>query len=267
MILEKPEILSPSRIERLLEMACAYNVPLSFITESRGEKYEYGSCMLEESRESGTKYLIIDYPVTDGPAIALKPKMDVTISFIIDQGQFTFESRVIRKATLAFKNRRETAVLEIEYPNALKHTQRRDHFRVSLPIKQLIEVKGETIAETDELASKTLAMADTQETGRFKGKMVNISVGGILFSLKNAAYIPLDKETMVLVKFSLAENETPLELKGIVRRIGEEDSTGEQNIGVEFIDIEETFESKLAINRLYKYVAERQRQMLSLEKK
>ena len=265
--MEKAEILSPSRIERLLEVACAYSAPLSLATESRGEKYEYTSCMLEESRGSGTKHLIIDYPVTDGPAIAFKPGMDITLSFTIEQGQFTFDSTVIRKTTFALQNRRETAALEIEYPNALRHGQRRDHFRVPIPLKQPIEVKGETIAEADDLDSKTLSMADTQKTGRFKGKMVNISVGGILMSLKNADDIPIEIETKVLVIFSLAENETPLELKGIVRRIDEGDSAEEQNIGIEFIDTEETFESKLAINRLYKYVAERQRQMLRFEKK
>jgi c-di-GMP-binding flagellar brake protein YcgR len=221
--------------------------------------------MLEESREPGSKYLMIDYPVTDGPAIALKPKMDITLSFTIEQGQFTFESAIIRKSTITLKNRRETAVLEIEYPNALKHSQRRDHFRVPIPIKQPIEVKGETFAETDESDSRKLSMADTQKTGRFKGKMMNISVGGILISLKNVADIPLDADTVVLIKFSLAEDETPLELKGIVRRIGEENANAEQRVGIEFIDTEESFESRLAINRLYKYVAERQRQILSFE--
>ncbi len=265
MTTEKTEILSPSRIERILEMACAYNAQLSVSTESRGETYHFTSHMIEISDIPGAKHIIINYPITDGPAVALKADMELTLSFAVDEGQFTFESTVIRKGALPLKGRPDMTVLEISYPNLLKHSQRRDHLRVSIPTEGPIQATCTIIAaHSGEEPEK--AGASSHGEAQFEGNIENISVGGVLLSVKEEpAITSLRAGVTLLLRFLLVESETPIELMGIVKRMYDEDSIGERQVAIEFTNTEETFEYRLAVNRLYKYIAERQRQMLNQE--
>lgn len=244
-------------------MACAYNAHLSVVTESRGKTYHFNSRMLKVSDIPDTKHVIISYPITDGPAVSLKPKMEVTLSFAVDEGQFAFESQVIRKTVLPLKNRPDMTVLEISYPNILKHSQRRDHFRVSIPTEEPIQATCDLIDPHSGEDTEDVS-AGSQGDVRFEGNIVNISVGGVLLGVREESIITLlGGGVTLLLRFSLIENETPIELMGLVRRIYDESSAGEREVAIEFTGTEETFEYRLAINRLYKYIAERQRQMLN----
>jgi c-di-GMP-binding flagellar brake protein YcgR len=261
MTLEEAEILSPSRIERVLEMACTYGVSLSVVAISHDKTYHFRSRMLEMLLMPETRHIIIEYPTTDGPAIALKPHMDITLSFTIDEGQFGYESKVIRKTSVPVKGRPDMAVLEISYPNVLKHSQRRDHFRISIPTGRAVRVTCRIIGPNDSMSFENAKMTGHQPNVQFNGQIVNLSGGGMLMAIEKAPDISLDTGTELLMSFSLVQNETPIEINGIVRRVHEKNPPQEREVAIEFIGTGEIFEYKLAINRLYKYIAERQRRM------
>jgi hypothetical protein len=96
----------------------------------------------------------------------------------------------------------------------------------------------------------------------FEGRILNVSVGGMLLAIKKTFSAIMVVGARLVVRFAVKPDESPLVLKGIIRRI-EERGPEEDGLGIEFIDTAEKFEYKLAINRLYRYVAERQREVLA----
>ncbi|UCD58493.1 MAG: PilZ domain-containing protein [Candidatus Hydrogenedentota bacterium] len=255
------DVVSPSRIERLLELASAYNVPLLVTTESRGNTYRYKSRMLEMRVLPGRNTLIIDHPITDGPAIALTRDTPVTVFFALDRNRLVFDSRVIGKSTFTLAIHRETTALEITYPNVLKSGERRSYYRVPVPKGKPISTECGMIADVSDWVVQEPGAWNFPSSAQFEGRIVDISVGGILLAIRKTGKNIPKVGTKLGLRFSVAAGETPIVLKGIVRRILEGPSTEENTIGVEFIDTAEEFEYKLAINRLYRYVAERQRQI------
>lgn len=260
--MEESEVVSPSRIERLLELACVYNIPLSITTESRDRMYRYKSRMLEMNKAPGARSLIIDHPVTDGPAIALKPETVITVFFALDRERFIFETQVLRKTTFALASRRKISVLEIAYPNVLYSGERRMYYRVPVPMGKPISVECGVIGDVGDWLVQEPGTWNFPSHIRFDGRILNLSVGGMVLAVKEGGSSTARMGTKLGLRFSLAHDETPISLKGIIRRMGRKASTGEETVAIEFIDIAEKFDYKLAINRLYRYVAERQREII-----
>ncbi|RJP71561.1 MAG: hypothetical protein C4532_07315 [Candidatus Abyssobacteria bacterium SURF_17] len=262
MTMEEPEVVSPSRIERLLDLASVYNVPLSITAESRDKLYRYKSRMLDFRKAPGSNTLIIDHPVTDGPAIALVPDTRITVYFALDRKRFLFESTVVRKVSFTLASRRKISALEIAYPNALASGQRRSYYRVSVPSGKLVSVECGVVSGRTDWFVQEPGTWNFPSRVQFEGRIVNVSVGGILLAVKDAARGVATVGTKLGLWFSLAPNETPVVLKGIVRRVDRASSGEEDTVAIEFIDTAEKFEYKLAINRLFRYVAERQREII-----
>ena len=260
--MEDQALASPSRIERTLELACAYNAPLSINAESGDDIYRYKSRMLDMRKARGSRSLVIDQPASEGPAIALRPNIQITLFFAIEQGRYAFDSVVLRKTEFTLGNRRKISALEISYPNVLKSGQRRAYFRVPIPLRAPIDVDCTVIGE---VAGKTVENEDAGNAllrPRLRGRTINISVGGMLIVLEEGATDLADVGTKLALQFSLEKNETPIRLSAIIRRLEKKSATDQFRMGIEFVDIDVTFENKLAVNRLYRYVAERQREII-----
>lgn len=258
--MEDPALVSPSRIERLLELACAYNSPTSIHAESGDDVYRYKSRLLDMRKTPESKTLVIDQPVTDGPAIALRPNIEITLFFAIDQGRYAFDSVVLRKTDYELGNRRKVSALEIAYPNVMKSGQRRAYFRVPVPVRTPITVDCFVIEETAKPKEEEERAGASR--ARLKARTIDISAGGMLLAFEEGDTHLADVGAKLALRFSLASDETPLKINGVIRRIERKSATEQLRAAIEFVDIDEEFEYKLAINRLYRYVAERQRNIL-----
>ena len=220
--MEDRALASPSRIERTLELACAYNAPLSIHAESGDDIYRYKSRMLDMRKARGSRSLVIDQPAS----------------------------------------RRKISALEISYPNVLKSGQRRAYFRVPIPLRAPIDVDCTVVGEVAGKAVENEDAGNALLRPRLRGRTINISVGGMLIVLEEGATDLADVGTKLALQFSLEKNETPIRLSAIIRRLEKKSATDQFRMGIEFVDIDVTFENKLAVNRLYRYVAERQREII-----
>jgi len=254
------KVLSPSRIERLLELACAYNVPLVISTESKGETYQYKSRMLDIRRKPSANTLIIDHPVTSGPAIALKPDTLISVFFALERDRYLFESSVCGKTSFALSSRKEISVLEITYPNMLSSGDRRSYYRVPAPATKPISVDCGLVSGTADWYIQEPGSWNFPSHVQLQGHIIDISVGGMLLMVEQSDVRIPAVGTRLGLRFSLAPDETPVTLKGVVKRI--EQKATDRRIGIQFIDTDEKFEYKLSINRLYRYVADRQRDII-----
>ncbi len=257
------EHVSPTRIERLLELSCVYNVPLTITVDADDMTYRYKSRMFEMCKVLQTRRLVIDHPVTDGPAIALVPNTPISVFFALDNDRYFFDSRIIRKITFTLANKRSVSAFEIAYPNVLKSGQRRMFYRVPVPQGKPICVECGIIGDKNEWTIQEPGAWNFPSHVRFEGRILNISVGGMLLAIKKPRSNNLVVGAKLVMLFTLKLDESPLLLKGVIRRVEERSGEDDDAFGIEFIDIPEKFEYKLAINRLYRYVAERQREILA----
>lgn len=260
---EETQLVSPARVERLLELACVYNVPLTVTAETIDNIYRYKSRMFELKKTPDGNCLVIDHPVTDGiETIALTPKVPITIFFALDKERFFFETRMIRKVTFTLEGPRKTTALEVIYPNVLKSGQRRMFYRVTPPLGNPISVKCGVLDDRIDWLAQEPGTWNFPSHLRFEGHVVNISVGGLLLAVEKGSKVNVQVGTRLGIRLSLAVDETPLMLKAIIRRMEGKDADGKERVAMEFIDTSEKFEYKLAINRLYRYVTECQKEII-----
>ncbi len=257
------QLVSPARVERLLELACVYNVPLTITAETSDNIYRYKSRMFELKKTPDGDCLVIDHPVTDGPdTIALTPKVPITIFFALDKERFLFETRVLRKVTFTLEGHMKTPALEVLYPNVLRTGQRRMFYRVTPPMGKPISVECGVLDDQMDWLAQEPGTWNFPSHLRFEGRVVNISAGGLLLAIEGSSRINAQVGTRLGIRLLLAFDETPLTLKAIIRRVEGKDAAGKERLAMEFIDTSEKFEYKLAINRLYRYVADRQREII-----
>ena len=261
-MVEDLALASPSRIQRLLKLACAYNSPLLIHAESGEEIYRYKSRMLDVKEASRSKSLIIDQPVADGQAAPLRPDTEITLFFAVGQGRYAFDSTVLKRTDFELAERRKVLALEITYPNVLKSGQRRSYYRVPIPIRMPIHVDCLVVANFTYGEEEEESRPKLPPRGHLKARTRDLSVGGMLVALEEGDTHLADVGTKLALEFSLGRNETPIQLNAVVRRLIRKTAREQLRAGIEFVDIDTAFEFKLAVNRLYKYIAERQREIL-----
>jgi c-di-GMP-binding flagellar brake protein YcgR len=218
--------------------------------------------MLDMKETSGSRSIIIDQPVADGPAVPLRPDVEITLFFAIERGRYAFDSTILKRTNFELGERRTVRALEISYPNVLKSGQRRAYFRVPIPLRMPIHVDCLVVADFTQEETEDESTLKLPPKDQLKARTVNLSVGGMLVAFKEGDTHLANVGARLSLKFSLARNETPIRLNGVVRRVVKRTAREQVQAGIEFVDIDEAFEYKLAINRLYKYATERQREIL-----
>ncbi len=259
---EDPALASPSRIKKLLELACAYNAPLALQTELDEQIFRHKSRMLDVIGEAPSQRVIIDQPVADGPVASLHPDNKTTLFFAIEEGRYAFDTTVLRRTEYELGNRRKIPALEVAYPNVLKSGQRRAYYRVPVPMRMPIHVDCAIISTIDHKTGEQDAPRAPRSKGRMRARSIDLSVGGMLVAFESGDIGLAEAGTKLILDFTLTPGETPLKLKAIIRRLIRRSATEQLRAGLEFIDIDETFESKIAVNRLYRYIADGQREIL-----
>lgn len=258
-------VFSPIQIRQYLERGCAYNTPLSIFFESSDGTYRYRSRLLDIKQVSRTNSLIIDRPASDGPSKALTSDANISLFFVVGEERFLFESKVLGKATFDLGEGKIVPALEVTYPSVLRNGQRRAYYRVSVPLGKPVSVKCSMIADGADHGEQMPESEESCPDTLFEAHVLDVSAGGILILLDDVARNLLSASLKLNLQLSLSRDESPLRLMGRVVRIEEKTSSKNARAGIEFIDMDEIFEHKIAKNRLLKYVAERQREIIKLE--
>ncbi len=262
-MIQDPALTSPSRIERLLELACAYNSPLSIRRESGEDVYRYKSRLLDLKKAPGPLAVVIEQPTPDGPAPSLRPNTEIILFFATEKDRYSFDGRILRKIKYDLGRRRKVSALEITYPNLLRSGQRRSYYRVPVPLLIPIDLDCAFVDEAErEEDNEIVELKELSSQARLKARTINISVGGMLIEFVEGDADRARPGARLAIELSLAQDETSLKLKVVIRRIEKNPTTLQVMAAIEFVETDEAFEHKLAINRLYKYVAERQREIL-----
>ena len=177
---------------------------------------EYEGRYRTRIEEVGVKILSIGVPISQGQFIPLREGTSLDVIFCDDISAYSFSTVIIKRFAIPIPT------FIIEYPNMINKVQRR-HF-VRVPIVAPLEYH---ILEKDGLSKP------------FKGSMIDLSGGGILFKSKDN----LTEKTVIIVKTRIGAVNT--ELSAVVIRSLKEEETDFYKISAEFCEITENTRDKI----------------------
>lgn len=241
--------LSPAE-HKLLEQACARN-------QSAEIHYHEGAELrTARTRLLGTvgNELFIDRPQCIGQDVVLPENKLLTVYLVIESELYAFRARVVRSRVEVDLNRqRRVPGVALGMPSAVRKQQRREQFRLSL-------------ARTDVPASLHGTSPDAVDVvpldaPRFKGRIVNISLGGLGVLYDTSACPPLTSGMTLFVQFTLPEIELGFVFPVEARHVRHVRDEADRIVGLRFLDT--TVPAiQVQIQQLNKFIVDEQRRQL-----
>jgi c-di-GMP-binding flagellar brake protein YcgR len=144
--------------------------------------------------------VVIDRPIIDQRLMPAPEGKEVTIVFQRQDATYQFKSRIVRESTLD-----RIPILVIAPPENYERLQRREYFRldIELPMRfrKLRSAGGEPVADYA------------------RGKIVNLSAGGLKFVVDLQQDPEIDLHTVLQVSFSLTKTWSVAGLEVVVLKV------------------------------------------------
>lgn len=177
--------------------------------------------------------------------ISLKTDQAVGISFKYELGKdtFIFDTKVvaIKFSSTAIENER----IVLSVPEQIELIQKRSFSRVKVPADMQVDVELWHRSFPDAQGS-----ASAQVTQGFKGRLVDISAGGLLVAIDRSQGPVLQKEQFLGLKFGHLPHETPLRFNAYIRTILRSADAETLLLGLEMVGLEASAEGRLILQRL-----------------
>jgi c-di-GMP-binding flagellar brake protein YcgR len=237
---------SEQTIDNIVRESCSRCFPVELWSHEKHGILKYSGNFLPVQEANGK--LILRASV-DLPEYSLIPPMEDTrikVFFIDPDGVYSFESVVL--GWKPSESSPKHGLVNLAYPDDVQLAQRRNFFRVPLP--------------TDSSPTVDLSVSIHNEVFKMRGKVRDISGGGMAVRTVKAPVNYLDAGTRVEINFSLPEMEREVTLNAIVVRKIQE--TGHFFYGLKFVDHFKTAESRAAVNSILQYIAKVERLMSAM---
>ena len=188
---------------------------------------EYKGKYRSRIEEIGVRIITVGVPVAKAGFIPLREGTILDVAFYDEISAYSFTSMIIDRIVTP------VPAIIVEYPTNIRRIQRRQYVRVPvvIPLEYRIAAK--------EGLSKP-----------YKGHVIDLSGGGILFKVKDN----IEEKSIVFIKVNLGGTET--ELPASIIRCVKEEEQNFYNVSAEFQDITENTR-----DRIIRYVFEVQREM------
>lgn len=233
-----------------LEQACARN-------QSADLHYHEGP----ELRTARTRLLAIagdelyiDQPRCIGQDVLLAKDKSLTVYLLIDSELYAFSSRVVRPRVEVDLNRQRRIVgVALRMPAQLRKQQRREQFRLSLAKADVAANLHKTSADAADVVPL--------DAPRFRGRVVNISLGGVGVLYDVSRTPPLAPGEILFIEFALPEAESPFVFPVEVRHLRSVRDDENRICGLRFLDTTAPA-VRGQVQRLNKFIAAEQRRQL-----
>ncbi len=253
-----------SSLERdVLDNTAGLNENLTLTVYEKGNIFVYLSRMLEVNFKK--KVIIIDEASIETPDA--KPLMKgerIEVFFEFKTFRYLFNSEVLEHTRFKI-NDRGIYALKISLPTVLNDGERREYFRVGLPMKPQVIVKFNIIKREGKRTVMSSVLEHKPEV--FEAIMVDISGGG--FALKSSEGSKmlereLERGDEITATFKLKTDYEEMEIYSIVRSKHKYKGTEIMLWGCSFISGDTNKQLKKHRNKIMRYVTERQRVLMSL---
>jgi c-di-GMP-binding flagellar brake protein YcgR len=237
---------SEQTIDEIVRESCSRCFPVELWSYEKHGILKYSGNLLPVRDEGGR---LVVRAAVDLPLNSLIPPVEGTrlkVFFIDPEGVYSFESSVL--GWKASDDSPRHGLVNLAYPQEANLAQRRNFFRVPLP--------------TDNCQDVDLKVTVQNEVFVMKGKVRDISGGGMAVRAVKAPVNYLEPGTRVQVTFSLAGREEDVTLSALVVRMIQE--TGHYFYGLRFVDHFKTVENRAAVNAILQFIARVERLMRNI---
>lgn len=245
-----------SQLEReVLTVSCDSNERILLMRHERDQQMIYKSRFL--ALENDFSVIVIDSPSADSAGARPLAKGDeFEVFFECKSIRYLFVSRVLEHSTFRLQNRNLYA-MRIQAPTSLRDGERREYFRVEIPVGGAIKVKFHIYRGGKVPVMSALVDGRKEE---FDGEMQDISGGG--FALRTSHNLEMEKGDWVETRFRLRSDAPPMTIWGEVRNKRRLPGSDSLIWGVFFLGDKLNPTLKQHRNLILRYVLERQREML-----
>jgi hypothetical protein len=239
--------ISPQGIlqEMMLE-----NIPL-FMSAFRSGRWQVNRVQVLDVRTDSFDIKVS--PRKKNQLIQINTDQSVGISFQHEYGQgtFIFNTRVVAlKSSIVEENQNEILVLEM--PQQMELVQKQNFRRVQVPACMDVQVALWHKNVPQGKASDN----SIQVLNGFKGKLIDISAGGLQVAVNRSQGPAFEKEQFIHLEFIPSANETPLKFNAYVRQILPDADSDCVLLGLQMVGLEASAEGRMVLQRICNVVHE-----------
>jgi len=246
-----------------LDNAAGLNENLTLTVYEKDTSFLYLSRILDVNFKD--KYIIIDEASIETPnAQPISKGEEFEVFFEFKGFRYLFNSEVLEHTKYKINNRGIYA-LKITLPSELKDGERREYFRVGLPMKPQVIVKFNITKRGD--TSPIMSSVLEHQPEVFEGIMVDISGGGFAIKAAEGSKMlerNLGRGDTINAKFTLKKGYDEMEIYSVLRNKHKYQDTEILIWGFTFVTGNKNKLLKKYINKIMRYVTERQRELMSL---
>jgi c-di-GMP-binding flagellar brake protein YcgR len=220
------------------------NIPLHMSSFCSG-RWQINRVMLTDVRADNFDIKVS--PRKKNQTVQLKPNQSVGISFQYDFGQdtFIFDTKVVALKSSVIKGD-EDQIIALEMPEQIELVQKQSFDRVQVPASMEVEV---ALWHKDGSQSKTSHSA-VQVLQGFKGRLVDISAGGLQVAVERSQGPLFQKEQFVSLEFVPLPDATSLKFNAYVRQVIPDADQDYVLLGLQVIGLEASAEGRLILSRI-----------------
>ncbi len=235
----------------VLAAACDSAVSLDLRIDGEMPVTFYRSRFLRLEKESEDDTLLIEAPTHRGSVVPVRPGQRVKIVFKLNGQDNYFDSTVLDRHRHPLNPDLSVASLELQAPEEMFSGGRRGFYRVMVGEAENIHVNVGILADSDEKGAGRVRW-------REKAAITDIGGGGLGFKIAEGKSLFLGPDTRVALQFTLKEDKE-IRLLGRVCFSLRQSELREAFFGVQYVDIDSDLEYKRNIDRVLRFVAEKQR--------
>ncbi len=185
--------------------------------------------------------IFLEYPGNPGqPPPELQPEQNVGISFRHGSHKCVFATSVVDRLQLAGRHGKHRPALCVRWPDVMQELQRRLYYRTAVPRQVMIPVDLWNLEDR----------AGTGAPGPVRGRIVDVSAGGLSVTLAPQAGDLFGRNTSLQCRFTTGGIEPPLELQARLRH-RDTDAGGTVRLGLQFVGLDSTPEGQEVIRRIH----------------
>lgn len=248
--------LNPTRRDQVLNDAAERNLPAVLSAKEEGGWAVCKSRFVAADREQGRLCFEFPGPSALGrPALRITPGENIGVAFRRGHKKCIFTATVLARQPVALNAQTQVDALEVAWPDEVREVQRRAYYRVSVPGHQNVPV----LLWAGGAARR--GAVETHESMSYRGRLADISAGGMRLTLTHSKDFPIQLDEPVGVEFQPEPSAPGFLLDAALRHVTL-NRDGSLAVGLRFAGLESTAEGRRVLQRLLRVINLFQRQEL-----
>lgn len=239
----------------VLSSACALNLPLDMRIIGDRSKTDYRSRFLSFGEDPKKPVLLIEAPTSKGSVVPVRPDRSVKVMFSHNGRSRSFDSHILGRGKFKLSDTVTVPSLELLVPEEISSGEKRSFYRIFVADTPPIELNLGVLAEEEG--------GPRRIRSREKGLLTDLGGGGLGFRMPEGKSLLLSVGTRLSLSFRLPADDAEIKLLGRICFSLRRPELREVFFGVQFTELDFDVEYKRSVDRILRFVAERQRQDLS----